>query len=64
MAAVDLTFLKSYIGRWVALTRDEKKVVAFGKTLEETVKKVQMKKYKDPIYTKVSPLESFIPFDK
>ncbi len=62
MSAVDLTFLKSYIGKWVALTKDEKKVVASGVTLKETVKKVQKKKYKDPIYTKVSPLESFVPF--
>lgn len=64
MPAVDLTFLKSYIGKWVALSRDEKKVVAWGDTLKETVKKVQKKKYKDPIYTKASPLESFIPFNR
>ncbi|MDD5687010.1 MAG: DUF5678 domain-containing protein [Elusimicrobia bacterium] len=64
MAAIDLTFFKSYIGKWVALSRDEKEVVAFGDTLKEAVKKVQEKKYKDPIYTKVAPLESFVPFHR
>ena len=61
MPALDLTFLKSNIGKWVALTRDEKKIVAWGDTLEETARKVNKKRYKDPIYTKVTPLESFIP---
>lgn len=64
MPAIDLTFLRPHIGKWVALTKDEKKVVASGETLKETVEKVKKKKYKDPIYTKVSPLESFIPLDK
>ncbi|OIO73535.1 MAG: hypothetical protein AUJ85_07770 [Elusimicrobia bacterium CG1_02_37_114] len=61
MSAVDLTFLKSYFGKWVALTRDQKRVIASGKTFKETIERVQKKKYKDPIYTKVIDFASFIP---
>lgn len=60
MSAVDLTFLKPYFGKWVALTKDEKKVIADGKSLKEVIEKAKKKKYMEPIFTKVVDLVSFI----
>jgi len=52
MSAIDLTEkLKPYENKWVAITKDYKKIIATGKTLEETIKKA--KKIKAVIYTYV-----------
>ena len=60
MSAIDLTFLKKHFGKWVALSQDEKKIVANGKTLKEVRDKVKKINYEDPIFTKVVDLASFI----
>lgn len=59
MTAIDLTFLKDYMGQWVALTKDEKKVLANGNSLKEVREKV--KEIKDAIFTKVIDYSRFIP---
>ncbi|HCJ65933.1 MAG TPA: hypothetical protein DHV62_01050 [Elusimicrobia bacterium] len=61
MPAVDLTFLKPYFGKWVALTKDEKKVIVSGASLKEVSEKVKKKNYKDAIFTKVIDFANFIP---
>lgn len=61
MAAVDLTFLKNYFGKWVAITKDEKKVIVSGNSLKEIREKVKIKNYKNPIFTKVIDFSRFIP---
>ena len=51
---VDLTSaLYRYEGKWVALSRDEKKVVGSGRTLKEAVRVAGKKNCKDPVYTQV-----------
>ena len=46
--------LLKYLGKWVALSSDESKVVASGGTLAETVRKTLKTKEKNPIYVMVS----------
>lgn len=45
--------LKPYHNVWVALARDEKKVVSSGKTLKEALEKAEEKGIDDPIMTKI-----------
>lgn len=61
MSAIDLTFLRPYIGKWVALTKDEKKVIVSGNSLKEVSEKAKKKNYKDAIFTKVIDFANFIP---
>ena len=52
--AIDLTStLSPYEGKWVALSKDEKKVVGSGRTLKEVVRIAEKKNCKDPVYTQV-----------
>lgn len=53
MAAIDMTHIysnKNYKGNWVALNdfKTKPKVVAYAKTLDEALKKAQLKGYKMP----------------
>jgi len=51
---IDLTaILSPFEGKWVALSRDEKKVVGSGRTLKEVVRAAEKKNCKDPVYTQV-----------
>ncbi len=52
--ALDFTgIIKEYKGKWVALTKDEKRVVSFGKSAKETLEKAEKKGIKEPILFKV-----------
>lgn len=52
--AIDWTKIyKKYKGQWVAFRDDEKTVVGNGKTLEDALKKAQMKGFNDPIVTRM-----------
>lgn len=58
MSAIDMTKIysnKTYKGNWVAMihynTRPQ--VVAYAKTLKETLEKAQKKGYEDPVVTQV-----------
>jgi len=46
--------IMKYRGKWVALSPDEKKVVAAGKTLTELRRKIRNKQIKKAIYVMVS----------
>lgn len=46
--------LIKYCGNWVALSHDESKVIAVGKSLAETIKEAKKTQEKDPIYVMVS----------
>ncbi|MDP3763709.1 MAG: DUF5678 domain-containing protein [bacterium] len=48
--------LKSYANKWVALSRDRKKVLGDGNTLKEVARKMGPK---DGIFLKVFPGDSF-----
>ena len=48
--------LKPYANKWVALSRNHKKVLADGNTLKEVAKKAQLQ---DGIFFKVFPTDSF-----
>jgi len=53
----DLNYGKMLIehrGQWVALSHDESKVIASGKSLTETIKNAEKTQEKDPIYVMVS----------
>lgn len=45
--------LRPYHNEWVALSSDEKKVIASGKTLKEALKEAREKGMDNPIMTKV-----------
>jgi len=45
--------LKPYSNQWVALSENEEKVVSYGKTVKEVIKKAEEKGVKSPIVTKV-----------
>lgn len=52
--AIDWTkIFKKYKGLWVALQRDEKTVIASGKTAKEAWDKAQRKGYIKPILTRM-----------
>ena len=54
MGAIDWTKIyKKYKGLWVALKKDNKTVIASGKTLKEAIEKAKKKGYKEPILFKV-----------
>lgn len=63
MKAIDLTeLLKPYENKWVALTEDEKEVICSGKNPKKVYIKALKRGYKEPILTKVLPLDRcFIP---
>jgi hypothetical protein len=44
---------KKYKGKWVALTENEKKVVSFGRSAKETLKKAKEKGLENPVLFKV-----------
>ena len=52
--AIDLSkILKPYSDEWVALSGNETKVIASGKTVKEVLKKAKEKGENSPIITKV-----------
>lgn len=52
--AVDWTKIcEKYRGLWIGLRRDEKTVVASGKTVKEVMKKADQKGYSKPILFRV-----------
>ncbi|MDZ4285289.1 MAG: DUF5678 domain-containing protein [Patescibacteria group bacterium] len=52
--AIDWTpIYKKYKGMWVALKKDEKTVIASGKTAKEAWSKAQKKGYEKPILTRM-----------
>lgn len=57
MKATDWTKIyknKKYRGLWIALTSpNENKVIAFGKTLKETLKQAQKKGVTQPLVTQI-----------
>jgi len=48
--------LKPYANKWVALSRDQRKVLASGKTLQEVATKT---KEQDTVLMKVFPSDAF-----
>jgi hypothetical protein len=51
---IDLSkILEPYSNEWVALSKDETRVVASGKTVKETLQKAIEKGERSPILTKV-----------
>ncbi len=58
MQAIDMTKIygnKTYKGRWVAMKNYDNKpaVVAYGKTLKETLEKAEKRGYKHPVVTQI-----------
>ena len=58
MAAIDMTKIysnNSYKGNWVAMTNynTNPQVIAYAKTLKETLEKAGKKGYKDPVVTQI-----------
>lgn len=61
---MDINLLTKYANKWVALTADRKKVVAFAKSIKELDEKVQKlpQKTADVIYHHVLPINgNYIP---
>lgn len=46
---------KKYKGKWIALTPDEKSVVASGQTLKKILQDAKKKGYEHPIVMRVPP---------
>ena len=65
MAAIDWTpIYKKYKGLWVALKKDEKTVVASGKTAKEVWEKARATGYEQPILTRMPDrLVTFIGYE-
>lgn len=63
MRAIDLSkLLKPYENKWVALTKDEEKVICSGKSAKKVYNEALRKGYEEPILTKVLPFDkSFVP---
>ncbi len=56
MQAIDMIKIyKNYKGKWVAMTNynTNPKVVASGKTLDETLKKAEEKGFKNPVVSQI-----------
>ena len=54
MSAIDWTEIcKKYKGLWIGLKKDEKTVVASGKTVQEVMKGAENKGYPKPILFRV-----------
>ena len=54
MSAIDWTEIyNKYKGMWVALKDDEVTVVAYGKTLQETLESAKKKGFNEPIMHRV-----------
>jgi len=52
--ALDFTkIIKKYKGKWVALTEYEKKVVSYGNSAKETIRKAKKEGLENPILFKV-----------
>ena len=61
MPARDFTEIyKKYKGKWVALTADEKTVVASGKTLKKILEDAKKKGFEHPIVMRIPP--SVVPY--
>ena len=61
MSARDFTQIyKKYKGKWVALTPDEKSVVASGQTLQGILDDAKKKGFNHPIVMKIPP--SVLPY--
>ena len=58
MQAIDMTHIygnKNYKGKWVAMKNynSNPEVIAFGKTLKETLQKAEKKGFKHPVVTQI-----------
>ena len=64
MEAIDLSkILRPYENKWVAITKDYKKVIASGKTLKKAIKNAKGKNT-SPIYTYVNSFKTgYIPLN-
>lgn len=59
--SIDLSeILKTYMGKWVALSKDERKVLASGELLKDVFEQVKKQGFEEPIFLKVPP--AFLPF--
>ena len=63
-SAIDLSkTLRPYENKWVAITKDYKKVISSGKTLKEAIKNARDKN-NNPIYTYVGSFKvGYIPIN-
>lgn len=70
MSAIDMTKIygnKNYKGRWVAMINynTNPQVIAYAKTLKETLEKAEKKGYKNPVVTQIpKKLMYFVGFTK
>lgn len=58
MSAIDMTKIygnKNYKGKWVAMINynTHPRVIAYAKTLKETLEKAEQKGYKQPVVTQI-----------
>lgn len=58
MQAIDMSSIygnKNYKGKWVAMINynTHPEVIAFGKTLDDTLKKAEKKGFKNPVVTQI-----------
>ena len=54
MPVIDMVKIeKHYRGKWIALSEDQKRVIASGSSLEEALVKAKKKGAKNPIMSKV-----------
>ncbi len=54
MPVIDMVKIeKRYRGKWIALSEDQKRVIASGASLEEALAKAKKKGTKNPIMSKV-----------
>lgn len=61
MTAIDLSkILSKYKTGWIALTEDNKKIVADGKTLNEVLKKARKSGVDNPSLLKASPINNLL----
>jgi len=59
MAIIDLSqILSKYKRGWLALTPDNRDLIARGKTLEEALKRAKQKGVENPSVLKVAPVEN------
>lgn len=49
----DLSIIKKYADKWVAISPDEKRVLGSGETLVEAASQAKKKRVKNPIIAKI-----------
>ena len=48
-----ISTLKKYLGKWVALTQDEKKILCSGDTVDEVLEKIRKQGDSSPLLVKI-----------